>query len=418
MSEKPNQPRPMPAAETTTSPEPGLRAGTTGYRRATLAMLCAGLATFNALYSTQAILPTFVTELGISAATAALLVSAATGMLAICIVPASILSERFGRGPILVYFALAACALGVIIAFFDSATTLIALRALQGALIAGVPAVAMTWLSEEIHQDDLPRAMGLYIAGNTIGGLLGRLIPAGVLEFSSWRWAMLTSALFALTLAVVLWALLPKQQQFQPKELHVRHEIAAMVGHWRTIRLAALFLTAFIGMGTFVSLYNFIGFRMISTFGLSEALVGCVFLMYLAGTWSSARAGHLNQRFGRGPVMAVGAASMIIGTAATALPWLSTTLIGLFIFTAGFFAMHSTASSWVGLIATTDRAEASSMYLLCYYAGSSLIGWLSGFIFSTWGWVGLVAWLVWGSLLVTGVAVGLWLAGRRSPTTE
>lgn len=393
----------------------GLRHGTTAYRRATLAMLCAGLATFNALYSTQAILPTFVSELGIDASTAALLVSAATGMLAVCIVPASILSERLGRGPVLITSAVLASLLGLLIPAFTDPAVLIALRGLQGAVIAGVPAVAMTWLSEEIDGRDLPRAMGLYIAGNTVGGLTGRLIPAGVLEFSTWRWAMLTAALWAVVMAAALWALLPKQRFFRPKEIHARSELRAMVGHWSNPRLALLFLTAFTGMGTFVSLYNFMGFRMIERFGLSEALVGAVFLMYLSGTWSSARAGDYASRFGKGPVMAVGAASMVVGVLLNGLPWLAATVAGLFVFTAGFFAMHSIASSWVGAIATENRAEASSMYLFCYYVGSSVIGWVSGFFFLRFGWSGLIAWLTLGSLLVTAVAVVLLVWQRRHP---
>nr|WP_237559143.1 MFS transporter [Corynebacterium renale] len=157
--------------------------GTPGYTKAVLAMLCAGLATFNALYSTQAILPTFVAELGMDVSHASLLVSAATGALAVCIVPASILSERFGRGTVLITSALAATALGLVIPLFTEPWLLIALRGLQGVLIAGVPAVAMTWIAEEIRPQDVGHAMGIYIAGNTVGGLSGRIIRPRF-----WRW--------------------------------------------------------------------------------------------------------------------------------------------------------------------------------------------------------------------------------------
>ena len=52
--------------------------------------------------------------------------------------------------------------------------------------------------------------MGLYIAGNSIGGLSGRLIPAFLFEVTSWHWAMFGSALVALTLAVVAaWVVWP-----------------------------------------------------------------------------------------------------------------------------------------------------------------------------------------------------------------
>lgn len=369
----------------------GLRRGHPSYRRATLAMLAAGLATFATLYATQALLPVLTEDLSVAPATAALTVSAATGALAVCIVPLSILSERVGRGPVLIASALAATTIGLLLPFAPTVGWLIALRLIQGVAIAGVPAVAMTWLSEELHEDALGRAMGLYVAGTTVGGLLGRLIPAGLLEVTGWRTALLVTSAAALAGAIAMTVLLPRQRRFTPKRMGFGAELAAVLGHWRDPHLAGLFAIAFVGMGVFVSVYNFVGFRMIDAFGLSPGLVGLVFVMYLSGTWSSARAGALSERFGRGRIMLAGAVLMWVGLWAIAAPWLWLTLLGLLVFTASFFAMHSTASGWIGVVATHDRAEASSMYLLCYYVGSSVLGALAGLVFAGLTWPGFIA---------------------------
>lgn len=390
----------------------GLRRGDRDYRRAVLALLAAGLATFNALYATQALLPILVEDLGITPTESALTVSATTGMLAVCIVPMSILSERFGRGRLLILSALAATALGLLVPFAPNAAALIALRGLQGIAIAGVPAVAMTWLSEEVHPLDLGRAMGVYIAGTTMGGLTGRLIPAGLLEFTNWRTALLLTSSVALLTAIVMTVLLPRQKNFTPKQIGPRTEIAAMLGHLRNPQLLGLFIIAFVGMGVFVSLYNYLGFRMINHFGLSPALVGVVFLMYLSGTWSSTRAGAMTDKYGRGTVLAGGAILMLVGLLGTASGWLPLALVGLFLFTAAFFAMHSTASSWIGLSATGHRAEASSMYLFSYYAGSSLVGAATGTVFMSLSWAGFI--LVLAAMLSVVVFVALALR-RRQP---
>lgn len=389
----------------------GLRRGERDYRRAVLAMLAAGLAAFNALYCTQAILPTLVDELDVSPTGSALTVSAATGMLAICIVPASILSEKFGRGRVLVISALTGTALGLLLPFVNDVSLLILLRGLQGALLAGTPAVAMTWLGEELDQRDLPRAMGIYIAGNTLGGLTGRLIPAGVLEFANWQWALGIGSLVAVVLAVIMAVALPRQRRFQPRSIAPRAVLLAMLGHWRDPRLAALFAIAFLGMGVFVSLYNFLGFRLIDRFGLSEGLVGLVFVMYLAGTWSSARVGAWHERFGRIPTMLGSAGLMILALALTAVPGFTVVLVALFLFTAAFFAIHSSASGWVGTLATDHRAEGASMYLFCYYAGSSLFGWLSGFFFAGLGWHGMLLWL---GMLLLGMTGAIGFLARRT----
>lgn len=370
-------------------------------RRATVAMLLVGLAIFSSLYSTQAILPTLVQNMGLSSTEAAMTVSAATGALALCVVPASILSERFGRGRILLISAVAATSVGLVVPIAHQGWQLILLRGLQGALLSGAPATAMAWLSEELDDQALPRAMGLYIAGTSIGGLTGRLIPTGLVEVSTWRWALFGSALVSLTFALTSWLLLPAQRNFRPKPIRLKNESRALFGHWANRDLALLFLTAFLSMGTFVSMYNFLTFRLIDDFGLAPSLAGLAFLFYLSGTWSSARAGSLVARIGHGKTLCASAALFALGIALCAgnLPL---TLLGMFAFTVGFFAVHSTASGWVGQIATRDRAEASSMYVFCYY-GSSVVGACAGLLFDALSWPLFIAFFTAVALALTAL---------------
>lgn len=160
-----------------TVPACGLQRGERNYRLATVAVLAAGLAVFNGLYVTQAMLPALVDAFDTTPTVAALTVSVATGMLAICVVPASILSERFGRNRVLIISAIAASLIGLTLPLAQTIHQLIALRLLHGAFIAGTPAVAMAWLAEELDHRFLARAMGVYVAGNSVGGLTGRLLP-------------------------------------------------------------------------------------------------------------------------------------------------------------------------------------------------------------------------------------------------
>ena len=392
-----------------------MRKGTIEYRRASIGMLLVGLAIFSSLYATQALLPTLTREMGIDPSTAALTVSAATGALAVCVVPASILSEKFGRGRVLVISALAATALGLTLPLAQSIEQLVVLRSLQGALLAGTPAVAMAWLSEELDERDLAGAMGLYIAGTSVGGLTGRLIPAFMLEVTDWRWALATSAAVSLALAVATAILLPEQRNFRPKaSIRPGAEVRAVAGHLRNPRLVGLVATAFIAMGVFVSMYNFFGFRAINDFGLAPSLAGLTYVMYLSGTWSSARAGSFVSHFGRGRVVLAAAVLMLTGALIGSSGNLIITLVGLLLFTASFFALHSTASGWVGLIAEKDRAEASSLYVFCYYMGSSLLGAATGQAFEALPWAGFVAVLAAMLGALIAIAVALAVAEKRS----
>ncbi|MBW3085563.1 Inner membrane transport protein YnfM [Austwickia sp. TVS 96-490-7B] len=393
----------------------GLRRGEPGYARAVVALLAAGLASFNALYCTQALMPALTHGLGVDPAQASLTVSATTGVLALAILPASVFSERYGRGRVIAVSALSASVLGLLLPWAPDLTWLVAGRAVQGLLLAGVPATAMAWLSEEIHGDHLAPAMGQYVAGTTIGGLLGRLIPSGVLEFASWRWALAATTVFAALCAAATILVMPAQRRFVPKQLSAGQEWRAVRQHWRHQQLAGLFLVAFVLMGVFVSVYDFLGYRLVSSFGLREAQVGSIFLLYLFGTAASAVAGRLTVRHGRPRVLLVGAAVCVLSLPLIAVPSLWAVVVGTALFTTGFFTAHAVASGWVGALAVRDRAEASGTYLACYYLGSSVVGYLSGVVFHRGGWSMLVLWLTALSAVAVGMSVAV-ARGARSDT--
>lgn len=405
---------PRPASPPATTPlVRGLRRGEPGYARAVVAFLAAGLASFNALYCTQALMPALTRAFGADPAQASLTVSAATGVLALAILPVSALSERFGRGRVIAVSALSATALGLLLPLMPGLGWLIVLRAAQGLALAGVPATAMAWLSEEIDGAHLAPAMGQYVAGTTIGGLLGRLIPSGVLDLASWRWALAATTVFAAVFAVVTVVLMPGQRRFVAKRLSVRHELDAVAGHWRRPQLAGLFVLAFLLMGVFVSLYDYVGYRLTGSFGLRQSEVGAIFLLYLFGTAASTLAGRGAARHGRRPVLLGGALMSLAAMPLMLSSELVLVVAGAALFTTGFFTAHSVASGWVGALATRDRAEASGTYLACYYLGSSIVGYLSGLVFHWFGWAALVGWLA--ALLAAAVIVARAIGRRNDP---
>jgi predicted MFS family arabinose efflux permease len=290
-----------------------------------------------------------------------------------------------------------------------SMTTLVALRALQGIALAGVPATAMAYLAEEVHRRHLGAAMGRYIAGTTIGGLAGRLVASFALDVTTWRWAMEIAALVALAFTVVFVRLAPASRHFVPQPVGFRTTSHALAGHLRNPALVGLFLTAFLLMGGFVSVYNMLGFRLLARpFSLSEAVAGAVFLMYLSGTVSAAIAGRLADRFGRAQTLITAEIVAVVGLVLTLPDNLPLVLIGVFLFTAGFFAAHATASGWVGLIAREHRAEASALYLFAYYVGSSVLGACAGLAYSAGGWNASALYV--GVLLVLGLLVAVLVA--------
>jgi YNFM family putative membrane transporter len=134
--------------------------------------------------------------------------------------------------------------------------------------------------------------------------------------------------------------------------------------------------------------------------------VGSIFVVYLAGTVSSAWMGRLSDRYGPPGVISLGVAIMVLSALLTLSGNLYTVITGVAFFTFGFFGAHSVASAWVGQRAVEDKAQASSLYLLFYYAGSSIVGSVGGLFWTPYGWPGvifMVLVLLLSSLLLAGI---------------
>lgn len=389
-----------------------LEAGTPGYRRANLAMFVGGFATFAMVYSTQPLLPLLATEFGVGAASASLTVSASTAGLALMLIPGSVLADRLGRQSVMKVSLAVAAVLALATAFAPDFLSMLVLRALLGAAVAGLPAAAMAYIGEEIAPGAQARAMGLYIAGNALGGMSGRFVAALFTDWTSWRVALGVIGVLGLASAVVFWLRLPASRNFRPRAATPARIVADTRAIYRDPGLPALFLVAFLAMGGFVGLYNFLGFRLLETpYELGQSAIGAIFLLYLVGTWASALSGHLAERHGRRKVLWPMVAVMGAGLALTLAQALWLVIAGVGVFTFGFFAAHALASGWVGRRAGERRALASALYLSSYYLGASVLGSLAGTTWSAWRWPGVAA-LV-GACVLATAATAVWL--RRLP---
>jgi YNFM family putative membrane transporter len=377
------------------------------YRRILLALLFAGIATFAQLYSLQGVLTGVAADLRISPSDAALTVSTATLGLAVAVLPWSAVADRVGRRRTMCWAIGAAVVLGFLAAFAPTFELLLAVRFLEGVALGGVPATALVYLYEEVRAVHAAVAAGTYIAGTTLGGLSGRVVAGPVGEAFGWRAGVLTVGVMAAVAAVAFILLAPRSRGFHAVVRGEVPSLARRVGrNLRSPRLLAVYAQGFLLMGGFVAVYNYLGFHLEAPpFLLPPSLVSLLFLAYLSGTASSRLAGGLSMRFGRLPVLLAAVPVMLAGLAVTLSTSVPLAVLGLVVFTGGFFAAHSIASGWVSLLAESGRAQASGLYNVAYYSGSSLLGWLGGLFFGHAGWLGVA--LFAGTLAVAagGVAV-------------
>jgi YNFM family putative membrane transporter len=392
----------------TTGEWPGHRAGEPGFRRAATAVFLAGIAVFVSLYAPQALLPEFSRSFQVTPAASTLVISVSTAALAVGLLVLGPLSDRRGRTGILHASLAAAALLAVLIALAPGWEALLVLRGLQGFALAGLPAVAVAYLREELHPAMSSRAIGLYVSGTAIGGLSGRLLTGVLTELGGWRTALGGAAVVAVACAVAVRLLLPPARRFTP--LSRQGRLLRQLGSAFTDpALLALYGLAALLMGGFVAVYNAGTFRLESApYSLTPAVAGLVFLAYLLGSASSPTAGWLADRMGRRVVVPGAVALMAAGIALTLPTPLWCVVLGLCVLTVGFFAAHGVASGWVAARAQLGGrpvGQAASLYSFWYYVGSSVGGTLAGRAWQDAGWPG-VALLAGGCALAALVLTG------------
>jgi YNFM family putative membrane transporter len=389
-----------------------ISAGTPAYRRLSLALVIAGLATFALLYSVQSLLPVFARDFRVSAAEASLVVSFATGAMALTLLIASVVSDRIGRRQMMIGSLFAASVLTLASTALPSWRALLITRFLTGIALSGIPAIAMAYVAEEVDASTIGGAMGLYIAGAAIGGMVGRITASVVADWLGWRVALGCIGVACLIGAFVFRWAAPLSRSFVPR----RHDFASLLASIKILKndaaLPWLYAEAFLLMGSFITIYNYVSFRLLAPpYSLSQSAVGAIFLFYIVGSFVSTWFGQLAGRLGRRRVFWIPILTFLAGVVLTAAAPLVVIILGIGVATAGYFGAHSVASSWVSRRGHAAPAQAAAFYLFFLYVGSSILGSAGGVAWSRARWPGVAAFTV--CLLVLALAIAIRLVAVK-----
>ncbi len=365
--------------------------GSKAYRSVLTCMLLGSIVTFAVLYAPQPLITLFSKQYRVSPATASASISFPTLALAFSLLWIPFLSRRLGRKRIMGFSLLMTSLLACLSAFVPNFTTFLVIRALEGISVSGFPAIAIAYLNEEISPGSIGGAMGAYVAGTAVGGFVGRAGRQPITDLFSWKVSFLVLGVVSLACSLWFWISLPNSRHFHIEKMHVAQWLHAFVKGLKNRSLFPLYCVGLLVMGAYVMLFNYIGYPLTAApYRLSQTELGFIFVVNLGGTWSSMLFGKLADRYSRKILMTFACAIFIAGTLLTLVPSLWVKILGIAAFAYGFFGMHTTASGWVGVRAPADRkATASSLYLVFYYVGSSLIGWAGGFVWQLLHWGGL-----------------------------
>jgi YNFM family putative membrane transporter len=376
------------------------------YWQAIFSLFLGSFVTFAIFYCTQPLIPIFSKEFDIMPATASLSVSFPTACMSLFMLVMAWLSDARGRKMIMTISLVGSTTLAVLSAFCTDFTLLLITRALQGVMLAGFPGIAMAYINEEFHPNCVALVMGIYVSGTSVGGLLGRLIVSTLSGFFSWHIAVAVLSVITLLSSLYFWFHLPASKNSTPHQDSLPQILAILREKLLDAHLFMLYCLGFIILGSFVALYNYIGYPLMAPpYNLSQTIVGFIFVVYLCGTFSSTFMGKLAGNLGNAKVLCLSIIIMFTGLLITLAASLLIKIIGVAIFTFGFFGSHTVASGWVAQYAKKGKAQASSLYLMFYYLGSSILG-AAGGKFLVWqGWLGVVL------LIAVFLLIGLIIAG-------
>jgi len=384
-----------------------IESGSKQFWRATLALCIGSFMIFANVYVTQPILPQLQQEFSLTTLEVSWSFTVATLTLGLSLLFYGPLSDAVGRRSLMLVSMAGVCLCTLLLSRAESFTALVLLRGLQGVFLGGLPAIAIAYMGDEYSRKALLLAVGLYISGNSLGGISGRLIGGFIGDWLGWADLFLVMGLVSCVCLLLFWWLLPASRQFSPQVLNLSAMGSRLRDHLTNPLLLLVYLVGGLNFFIFINQYSYITFVLSDApYHLSPVWIGLLFLTYLTGTVGSTLSGRIAQQIGQLNCIKLGIVILIAGSLLTLSSALPLIVTGFFINSFGFFFAHSSASSWVSHQATHARASASSLYLVFYYLGASCGGFYLDPFWQWLGWEGVVL----GSVMVLLVTLSLTLA--------
>ena len=373
-------------------------------------MLISGLSVFAQLYLFQPMLSELQASFGVSLATGSLAVSASTIGMATGLFLFAFKADTFKRERLMSLSLILSALLTISSAFMSHFILLLLFNFLKGIALSGVSAVALAYLSDEIEPGKIGLAISLYLSGNTIGGMTGRVAGSLLAGWGGWQQAVWVIGITSLLLGFLFYWKIPASSQVSQNSISIKEKLQQMKDLLSKRLFIGMYLIAALAMGVFVSVYNYISIQLESPrYGLPHQMIAMIFVMYLTGVAGSIIVGKLSDKHRPERLLRYSLILLGAGLSMLLIPRLWALIAGLGILTFAFFSTHTIASRIVSVNASRSKSSATSIYWLSYYAGSSIIGSLTGIILTRFGWdtfVEILLMLTTLSYLISSLATG------------
>ncbi|WP_276876853.1 MFS transporter [Chryseobacterium joostei] len=387
--------------------------GSQRFRFIKLCIFFSGLSVFAQLYLFQPMLPMAAEHFKVSVGDTSLLVSSSTIGIALGLLFFAFKADSYSRKGLMAFSLISSALLTIISTWIPSLSLLIAIGIFKGFVVSGVSAVALAYLTEEVNAAVIGAAISMYLSGNTIGGMSGRILATLIAGEFGWRNAVLVIGIESLILGIIFWKLFPESKFFNPQKTDYHLKMKQMKFFLTNPYMLRLYFIAALVMGVFVSVYNYLTFRLeAAPFSLSHFIIAFIFLMYVFGVFGTMIVGRLSKRFPANNILKASILFMIVGALLLLSENLYILIFGLALFTLSFFASHTMASQMTALYAKRGKSSATSIYWLFYYFGSSILGSGTGYLLHSYSWNVFIAFLIFS------IVIALLLATANKSSKE
>ncbi|AQQ54427.1 MFS transporter [Planococcus lenghuensis] len=382
--------------------------------RIAVSLLFASLFVFANMYAVQPLLPVFTEAFGVSVSVSSFAMSLTIVGVIVGLILLGFLSDRNGRRGFITFSLIGAALPFFLLPLTDSFAVFLTLRFLQGIALAGVPAAALAYISEEIEAKSVGFATALYISSNALGGMLGRVLTGYLTDRYSWELSFVAFGSVGLLLFMAVLILLPKSRNFEPSNAGFRQDLEGFMFHLKNPSLLLVFGLGAVLQISFTGVWTYLPFYLQGPpFVMSLEAISYLFFAYGLGVVGSPVAGRLAGKWGIGPVRLAGVFTLSAGILLTLSGSITLITIGLCLTCLGFFTAHSLTAASVSQQATHHKGSASSLYLVSYYIGVTLGSSVLSPVWTAGGWTALILLI---AALPTAYVLIITLTAKRTGT--
>jgi len=268
-----------------------------GYARRMLVIVSLGWATLQTgRFLLSPLLPTIITDLGITEATAGIALAIFQGSYAVVQYPSGEYSDRWNRTTLIVP-GLVILVVGFGLFGLTTGLATFLLAATVVGLGKGLFAIPSRALLSDLFTDDRGRALGIYAAGTDAGGLVSSGAAVVALTYFTWRTPFFPIAVGLAVLTAVYAVTTQEGYHVGEATLDLRGTVGRLIKSSRQRETLVAFALFYFMVGGFI---NFVPTYLARAKGFSESLAGVTFaIVFAVGFAVKPAAGVLGDRFSR-----------------------------------------------------------------------------------------------------------------------